>query len=77
MDMGRIFLVLAAAVVIGLTASSLTSARHGGGGHHGGDFGAHQIHSDGANGVYHMRDDQVRHCRRTDDVGGLGCGAWH
>ena len=57
MDMGRVFLVLVAAAVIGFTGASLSTA-----GHEGGHQGGYHIHSDGHAGTWHMHHDKVRHC---------------
>ena len=60
MSKERIFLVAAAALVVGIFGSQLVNAHdHGGGGHH------YSQHSDGNGGTWHMRDDQTRHCSHT------------
>jgi len=83
MDWGRVTLVLAAAVVIGIMGTKLTGAHggHHGGGHHMG-FGHHggglALHADGSGGVFHMHHDQVRHCshQKDDKNTPMSCTDW-
>ena len=68
----RIFLVTAAALVVGIFGSQLVNAHGSGGGYH-----HYSHHSDGKGGTWHMRDDQTRHCIRAPGETKHTCTDWN